>query len=304
MLSLALAMMLTQDEPQPSVVSPRPSLLIARIARAVLKREPKFINVPVSLSRMNENSKLADIVNRCGNGRNGPSLGDGRATDGHESTHMLQANLRNSNGGRVNAFYMMDGRAVIVKEPGIRKSYVARFIPDSLREHRYGTYVSGQTAWDGEPLYLADEWSAYINGCIVALDDATSGRHRETSDEACGPLELGIYCVAMAMAVEKYDPEYFQNETQFKDFMSFQWARAKEVFDKAAPVFPFSSQDQLLRNLRSSPDAEQMRQFIRTHLDGVWLSDSDNQQPTERKPDSISPPATIPAEVDWPPGET
>jgi hypothetical protein len=240
----------------------------AKPKAGLLKRIPKLIQIPILHNAIREESRLADIMNRA---RRVEHFGN-RGTDGHEATHEINSNVRNAQGGMVNAFYLMDGNVAVLKEPGIRKSAVAAYVPASLRDYRFNTYVAGARDWDDRPLYLVDEWSAYINGCIVALDDAKSNRGRDNSDRACGCIDLGIYCVALAMAVEKQDPAYFKNEAQFLDFMNYQWGRAKEVFDQAAPLFPFDSQDVLLKNLRTSPDAEAMRQFIKTHLNGVWLS--------------------------------
>jgi hypothetical protein len=236
----------------------------------------KFVEVPVLVNRINEKSIYADVINRCENARDfatGPVLDtDSRDTNAHESTHRLQAQLRNARGGRVNAFYLLNGKACIVKEPGMRLSYACRFIPASIRSYRYGTYCEmALRHWDDRPLYWVDEWSAYINGCSVSLEDTQQRRHVIRSDAASGILELGLYSVAMAMAVEKYDPEYFKNDPQFLPFMRYQWKRACEIYTKAAPLFPSDNQVRQLKALQGSPDAAAMRQFIAAHLDGVWL---------------------------------
>jgi hypothetical protein len=239
-------------------------LLIPLVARC---QELKFIDVPVLTQRLPESSFLADIVNRCRN----PVLDEQRPTNGHESTHMLNSQLRNQHGGKVNALYVMSGKAVLLKEPRLRKSAVPAFVPPSLRGYRFRTYVTGAQEWDDTPTYLLDEWSAYVNGCFVALDDKRSGRTVEAADWAGGPLELGIYSLAMGMAVEQGDPVYFRDEPQFKAFLRWHWARAKLAFDRGRTVFPFQQQENLLKALQSSPDASSMRAFITKNLDGVWL---------------------------------
>lgn len=268
MLSFVLAVLMSQ--PQDKFLIKRGFVIENNQRVATL---PKMVSVPKFL-RMKEKSVLADIVNACDNGLNQPVLNNSRKTNGHETTHMVQANMRNNHGGRVNAFYLLDGKGVILKEPGIAKRLVQKFVPPSLRQSRYETYVSGQTAWDDCPLYLVDEWNAYINGTMVAVDDKEQGiaDGNERSDEAVDPIEMGVYCVALAMAVEKHDRQYWDSEPEFKAFMLYEWQRAKEVFDKAAPLFPWDTQDAILKSLRESPDAEDMRQFIKTHLNGVWLN--------------------------------
>lgn len=229
---------------------------------------PEFIDVPVKSQRMRENSVLADIVNRDEN----PVLGNGRSTDGHESTHGINSQIRNSYQGKTAGFYVLNGKAVVCREPAMRKSAVGVFVPPSLRESRFSLYVQNSPDWEEYPSYLADEWSAYINGTLVKLDDAAKGIRDNQSDVAVGPLEMGLYCVALAMAVEKHAPESWTTDSKFKAILKYQMKRAKEAFDKAAPQWPNATQDRLLNNLRTSPDAEAMRQFIKTHFDGVWLT--------------------------------
>lgn len=229
-----------------------------------------MIDVPVVQNRVNESSVYADIMNRADR----PELGNSRSTNGHETVHQLNSQLRNARGGgSVNAFYLLEGKAVILVEPKVTLAQVCEFIPKSLQESRYRLYcVEQRQYWDKQPLYLCDEWTAYCAGCAVALDDYKSGRGKENTDEAVGPLELGIYAVAMAMAVEQHDPEYFQRESQFKAFMVRQWKATHDLFEKASPVFPWDTQERMLKALNDSPDADKMRQFIRKHLGGVWLN--------------------------------
>ena len=114
--------------------------------------EPQFISVPKV--RDGENSVLGDILSHS----RGAPFGDGsgRSTNGHETTHGINSEIRNSHNsqGKVNGFYVLEGRGVVIEEPNMRKSRVAEFVPQSLRSYRYGTYITGQSAWDDTPLYL------------------------------------------------------------------------------------------------------------------------------------------------------
>lgn len=269
MLTFALAMLMTQ-QPKFQV---KPGFVIENNQKVVaVSKLPRIIKVQ-RRERMAGKSVLADIVNAC-DGINQPSLDNSRRTNGHETTHMVQANMRNAHGGRVNAIYLLNGEGVILKEPGIAKRLVSRFVPPSLRHSRYYTYVEGQGEWDDRPLYLVDEWNAYINGTLVAIDDKANGVFdgNDRSDDAVGPVEMGVYCIALGMAIEKHDHEYWANDPDFKPFLQYEWNRAKEAFDKAAPLFPWDTQDQILNALRTSADAEPMRQFIKTHLNNVWIN--------------------------------
>lgn len=226
-----------------------------------------FVDVP-AVHRYSEVSIYADVMSRT----NKHFTGHGRDTNAHETTHQIQSEIRNAHGSRVNAFYLLNGKAVICKEPGVKISYVGKFCPQVLRSYRWPLYCEQQQQyWNNEPLYLVDEWSAYINGCCVSLEDYQGGVGKENSDAASGVLEMGVYSIAMAMAVEKYDPEYFKNDPQFLPLLRYQWGRAKRIYDEAAPLFPSDNQVKQLKALQESPEAEPVRAFIKQHLDGVWL---------------------------------
>jgi hypothetical protein len=162
---------------------------------------------------------------------------------------------------------------MVVPEPNIRLETVADFVPPSLRENRLRLYVLGSPAWSTRPLYVAYEWNAYINGCEVAYEDSTNGLKDRSSDRAVSVIEMGIYTVALGIAVKEYDPTYFKNEKQFLAYLRYEWARSKRVFDRDSLAFPNEAQDRLINNLRNSVDAGKMRNFIRLYLDGVWLTD-------------------------------
>lgn len=249
----------------------QPGFMVERGERKGLVKRllPKFIDVPVRARRSDENSTYADIMNRVSS----PSLGNGRWMDCHESCHFIAADLRQEHGGeKVDGMYCLKGKAVILVQPAMRKSAVAPFIPPSLRNYRYATYVTGQPSWEACPLHIAQEWMAYYSECVLAGEDIEAGRPVERNvDQASGTLELGIYSVGLAMAIEKHDPEYLKNHPDFMNFMVYQWNQAKVAYEKIAHLFPSSGQTRQLNNLRTSPDAEPMRAFIKKNLDGVWL---------------------------------
>lgn len=225
-----------------------------------------FIEVPVISKRINEDSVYADIINRSKN----PVLNETRPTNGHETTHMLNSQIRNES-GKGNGFYVTQGRGFLVKEPKMRKSAVAAFIPSSCRGYRYPTYITGQREWDDMPTYLIDEWSAYNNGADVAIDDKNKGRKVENADEVSGCIEFSIYCVALCMAIEKNDPDYWKDETQFKEFVKWHLQRSQTLFEAGKDTYPSSGQDKLYNALRTSPDAAAMREFIKANFDSIWL---------------------------------
>jgi hypothetical protein len=251
----------TEPEPEPKEVVPE------------FTEVPTFRNYPGG-------SVYADVLSHSKDSPFGN--GHGRATNVHETAHGIHSYLRmqHSRGGtKINGFYVLDGRAVIIEEPNMRKSRVAEFVPQNLRSYRYPTYITGQRAWDDTPLYIYDEWSAYVLGGMTNVDDVKNGVYKGGwTDGVSGCIGFSIYAVATCMAIEKYDPNYWENNRQFRNFTIWQLKRARDTFMEGHVMEQFKQekQDILLKNLRESPAAESMRNFIQEHLEGVWLEEGLN----------------------------
>ena len=197
-------------------------------------------------------------------------------TSAHETTHGINAHLRNhfnDTGRLANAFYLMEDRAIVLVEPGIRKSAVAPYVPASLRGSRYDLYVVGMSAWDDRPLYIVDEWVAYTNGGAVGVDMVASGLWtRGWRDGVAGTLEFTVYSLALAMAVEEADPTYWATSLQFRELVAWLARRAMDVYRQGAamPDFAWDRMATFERALRESPDAEPMRAFVRRTYGETW----------------------------------
>ncbi len=191
-----------------------------------------------------------------------------RITWAHETSHGIHAHLRNyfnTTGRRANAFYVTENRACLVVEPGIRKSDVADYVPASLHGSRYELYITGQVEWDDTPLYVWDEWNAYVNGGATGVDLAEHGLWgSEWRDGVAGQLEFTIYAIAVAMAVEALDPGYFAAETQFREFLAWNARRAMDLYRRGAieEEFAWDEQDRYYAAIRTSPDAAELRAFV------------------------------------------
>jgi hypothetical protein len=199
-------------------------------------------------------------------------------TYGHETTHGINSHARNNlnrTGRRANGFYCMSDRVAIVIEPNIRKSAVAGFVPNSLRGSRFALYITGSPDWDDTPLYVFDEWVAYTNGSEVAMSLTREGLWRYGwRDAVAGSLEFTIYALATAMAVEAGDPAYFRDNAQFRAFVAWNAQRAMDLFRAGATNgnFQWAQQDQLLRSLQTSNDANAMREFARRVFGRPWAA--------------------------------
>ncbi|MEZ4468933.1 MAG: hypothetical protein R3F43_32005 [bacterium] len=235
-----------------------------------------FADFPVQQAANRGGAVLQDILSHLPARYGNTYSDDDPLTHGHETSHGIHSHIRNTmndTGGRANGFYVLQNRAVIVPEPGIRKSAAGPFIPQSLRGSRYATYITGQQAWDDTPLYIWDEWNAYVNGGAAGVDLVNGGQwNRGWRDGVAGVLEFTVYAIAVAMAVEEGDPQYFQENRQFREFLAWNTRRAMEVFraGKDLEAFRWDRQDAYYEALRTAPDAEAFRAFCRRFFGPAW----------------------------------
>lgn len=230
--------------------------------------EPEFFVYKIKNNRIKEKSFFADIINHS----NDPFMTHDRDTNAHETTHGINSDIRNNLGKpRDNAFYVGNDKAIIIREPNMKKSSAIPFIPMKLRSSRFQLYFITNQDWENEPLYIFDEWVAYLNGSTVSIEDAERGGTPARTDAVKANLEFSIYSVAIAMAVEKHDPNYWKTNTQFKTYLKWSLKRSHDLFMRGKKYFPWEDQDTLLNDLRTAPEAESMRRFIKSHCDGIWL---------------------------------
>jgi len=224
-------------------------------------------------------SVLTDIVRHLPRSYGDTYFDSDRITHGHETTHGINSHVRNylnDTGTRANGFYCLRDRAVVVVEPAIRKSRVAAYVPASLRGSRFDLYITGSSSWDDTPLYVFDEWIAYTNGGEVGVDRVRSGLWTEGwRDGVAGQLEFTVYAMALGMAVEAHDPDYFRTNTQFRELLAWNARRAMRVFreGREMEVFRWDTQDAYYRALRESPDAEELRSFVRRTFGDAYARD-------------------------------
>ena len=238
---------------------------------------PEFVKVPV-LKQHSEKSVYGDVMSHSQERPFGDQ--NGRSTNAHETAHGIHSYLRNkytSPQKRVNGFYALDGRGVIVQEPKLRKNQIANFVPKSFREFcadRYNLYVTGQREWDDTPLYIYDEWTAYIIGAKCNVEDVQAGRYRGGwTDGVAGSLDFSMFAIATAMAVKQHDPQYWETNTQFRNYTIWALKEAQKNFEvgRTMSQFKWDKQDSLLNKFLTSSDAAAMRKFTAENLNGAWL---------------------------------
>ena len=230
----------------------------------------QWINYPEqqSLSNQSWGDKLTDIVRHLPSQYGNTYYDSDKITHGHETSHGIHAHLRNTEnntGQQANGFYVFDNRAAIIVEPNIRKSHVAAYVPQELRGTRFSLYITGSSAWDDTPLYVWDEWNAYVNGGEVGVDLVNSGKWTYPwRDGVMGQLEFAVYAIAVARAVAEHDATYFAQNTQFKEFLAWNLRRCMSSYREGAAMsaFAWDRQDSYYEALRTSAAAAPIRDFV------------------------------------------
>jgi hypothetical protein len=177
----------------------------------------------------------------------------------HETTHGLHARLRNlHNQPGTNSFYVLEDRAIIIKEPDTTIRRVAAAVPKSLRGMIYNDYMLQAWGWNEIPLYIFDEWVAYGNGAAVRHDLKIQGR----SETVRFALEMNVYAMTLMYVVNPKDKH-------LKNFFMWNTERTMDLYWKNGPT---QQQRIYLEKLRTSPDAEKLRAFMRKYYSPEWTA--------------------------------
>jgi hypothetical protein len=220
-----------------------------------------------------------------------------KMTWAHETTHGINANIRNRtfDHDAVNGFYVLQDRAILLKEPKTTIRDVALTIPEVLRGPSYKLYLVEQAvAWNDRPLYLIDEWISYTNGSEVGKELNVYGWHYELLQAH----NFNIYCTYLAMVIQRDLSDY--QETEFKKFLKWNTERVfritlpsdKTVIDKGMPdvkvaavsnthicphqklevggEFDMKIVDEYLEVIRKSPQADKFRKFAKSYFGNDW----------------------------------
>ena len=235
----------------------------------------EMLQVNPSPRHIKVEDKLSDIIKHCE-----PEIFDatyGRSTQAHETVHVINSFMRNrmfkKGHKRANTFYCGNGKAVMVENPNISIRHVSRFVPGVLRGGRYNLYFVEQLQyWDDTPTYIMDEWSAYIAGAEVGVEDfLDNGLPKEKSDIVCGALEFSIYSVALCMATKECDPQYWLSDERLKDSVKYLLIRAEKVYFRGCEHFPSEKQSRLLESLRFDKEASDVRNFLVNEFDSIFI---------------------------------
>ena len=202
-------------------------------------------------------------------------------TYAHEATHGLNACIRNQYGGTgtVNAFYLLNGKAVVLREPNVRKARVGGLIPAIFRTlgvtKRFIMYVLGQGSWDDIPLYIFDEWVAYTNGAreAISLLKQKKGVGAEVQLGG-GALEFLVYGAGLGAAIEQSDPSYFQREVKFIPlFKHLSKITILEIVNSSYWQVTDNEMKRYWNNFKVDPSSLNLRNWIKKYCGNEWAKE-------------------------------
>jgi hypothetical protein len=237
--------------------------------------EPTWLGYPIVVMHLNDGTFHADVINHYQGRLNEAD----DLTDSHETTHMVNADLRNAHGdhvsGRYNAFYVGNSKAIVLPEPKFSKSLVAPLVPNSLQGYRYPTYVTGMTEWNDSPFYLHDEQIAYTNGGATGVEEVEKGTYRgDWTDGVSGCLEFAVYTSALFLAVEQNDPTYLTENPEYLEYLNWVLQRSHEVYAKGSVMsqFKWDTQNKFLSILQSDSGASEIRRVLKDYCSNAFLT--------------------------------
>lgn len=233
-----------------------------------------FVEVPKKNKNIPDDSVYSDVISRQEKPFGNSS---GRHVNVHETAHGIHSDLRNEYqkklGYECNAFYCLNGKAVILKDPNIAIRQIVKNIPQNLRSYRYNLYFVEQLKdWDDMPTYVLDEWNAYVLGSECAVEDYQKGLEHPKSDAVSGCLDFSIYAIAMAKTVKELDKEYWEENPEFKEFIKYNLERAEKTFKAGKDIFKSSGQDKLLDSFLNDKNSNDLKDFMKSEFGNYFLN--------------------------------
>lgn len=157
-----------------------------------------------------------------------------RGTWAHEATHGINNDIRQHLGKDLYAFYVLEDRVFIARQPRVTIQQVGQLVPQEFRGGIFGLYfVNSLKEWNTTPLYLLDEWVAYTHGAACGRETIELGIERDNSiisGEMRYLAEYNAYATALLLAIEKYDPSY-SDKQKLEEFVAWNMERTLDILN-------------------------------------------------------------------------
>lgn len=152
-----------------------------------------------------------------------------RGTTAHEGLHGVNSDYRQALPGKACFYLLHDDVAVLAKTSRVTLAQVAALIrPRAEDQYDYNVYlVNERRWWNNEPLYILDEFSAYLTGAQERLMDGTYSNNDRRQLE-----EFSYFSDALVKAVEYYEPQYADMQ-ELRDVVDYMKRYAQNVIQTA-----------------------------------------------------------------------
>lgn len=200
----------------PDPPPPKPKLV-----SVVVKPDLPFVNgicPPVRTPAPQKCEILTDLYCRLDNPYHwiDPTDPGDLVTWAHEMAHGASNRLHASTAKH--GIYLENGKGIVLSHPKVTIEQVANAVPKDQKGPIFKLYMVEQRKdWNKSPIYLLDEWNAYITGTIARKQ---LGWEKRKETEAFA-LEMERYCRVMLSVVQKRNPEY-PDIQHLKNFISWQ----------------------------------------------------------------------------------
>lgn len=220
------------------------------LACAIVGTFPHWIDVPSIRDVPSQSACVRDVESRLP--YNNPYYDSDPITWVHEGTHGINSLLRQKHGKP--CFYLLGGKALTCDEPVGSLIHVAYNTPNCLRGEIYQLYlIHAQKWWNKQPTYLMDELSAYLNGATCWKELKLRTRH-ETVEYA---YEMAAYCFVMLQTCSVRVGEASE--------------AVKEMIHRLT-LIESPVRDKTMIQLRTNPDCEQLRKYLRQLYTPHWTA--------------------------------
>jgi hypothetical protein len=222
---------------------------------------PQFVNYPPKNNITQGKCNIwTNVMNHAASGENFSD--NDPCTEVHETLHGIckRESLRYG-------FYCFDSKLSWVNNPKTTLSMVAKNVPSSLRGKTYDLYLRQQQVYfNSEPIYIFDEWVAYAGGTACAIDmTKNKGWKQQRWDTVLFMKEFDVYALTLAYTVQP-------NDEQFKNFLGWHLEKTNNLYQEARQHqnLTYRLQEEYTEKLKTSEDAEQLREFVRQYLGKEW----------------------------------
>lgn len=224
------------------------------------------------------NQILKDIMTHSTEANAIAMMSNMKPTFGHETVHGINAQLSSDGGfgaqGPFNRGFFLagTGQGVLIKRVAFSKASVGAFVPQSLRNSRFKTYITSSD-WADQPYYLWDEWFAYQAGALVDLKSIEQKLPRDSSLRGymMGPIEFIPYAVAVGMASNGA----VAADQQAVALMRYGIELSLAILNEARAYSQYVDLHEpfrVIRVLQKDSNAEAMRQYLKQLYGEAWYS--------------------------------